>query len=339
MANDQMTKLEVEIPAPAQMQKLAEDLYWFRFSLPFRLNHINLYALDTKDGWLLLDCGINKPSNEEQWDMMLAGPMANRPIAGIIISHHHADHIGYAGALSARTGAPIFIGQTEYDMAHWALSQSEEHFGNVAGDAYAEFGLTAETVARTRAVGNYYRSLVGDLPAVTIVEAGHEFVTRHGRWTVRFDAGHSPGHLSLTEHDRKLYIGVDFLLPRISPNISVSLRNPDGDVLAAYFTYLEDMTKMAPDWLVISGHDWPYYGGAGRARALIAHHEARLASLLAPQRPLSTADAMHELFRFELTDHEVFFASCEARAHLNNLVTRGDMTSDVENGVSIFTPA
>ena len=336
---DQMTKLDVEIPAAGQMCQLAEDLYWFRFSLPFRLNHINLYAFDTEDGWLLLDCGINKPSNAEQWDIMLDGPLAGRLIAGIIVSHHHADHIGYAGSLSARTGAPIFIGQTEYDMAHWALSQSEENFGNVAGDAYANFGLTAETVARTRAVGNYYRSLVGDLPAVTIVEPGHEFVTRHGRWVVRFDAGHSPGHLSLTEYDRKLYIGVDFLLPRISPNISVSLRNPDGDVLAANFSYLADMTKMAPDWLVISGHDWPYYGGAARAQALIAHHESRLAALLAPNRPLSTAEAMQELFRFELTDHEVFFASCEARAHLNHLVTRGDMIRDVQKGVSIFTPA
>ena len=29
-----------------------------RFNLPFRLNHINLYAFDTKDGWLILDCAI-----------------------------------------------------------------------------------------------------------------------------------------------------------------------------------------------------------------------------------------------------------------------------------------
>jgi hypothetical protein len=35
--------------------------------------------------------------------------------------------------------------------------------------------------------------------------------------------------------------------------------------------------------------------------------------------------ASDHLFPFELTDHEVFFASCEARAHLNHLFHGGKM--------------
>ena len=53
-----MTPLAIDPPKAGEMVALADDLYWMRFSLPFRLNHINLYAFDTKDGWLLLDCGI-----------------------------------------------------------------------------------------------------------------------------------------------------------------------------------------------------------------------------------------------------------------------------------------
>ena len=53
-----MTALELTPPAAGAMRKLADDLYWIRFSLPFRLNHINLFAFDTDAGWLLLDCGI-----------------------------------------------------------------------------------------------------------------------------------------------------------------------------------------------------------------------------------------------------------------------------------------
>ncbi len=331
-----MRALEVEPPTPGQMTRLADDLWWFRFSLPFRLDHINLYAFDTVDGWLILDCGINKPGNAAQWQTMLNGPLSGRPIVGIIVSHHHADHIGYAGQLARITGAPLYIGQIEHDIAQWALGQSEESFGALSGDAYAAFGLDAETVARTRAVGNYYRSLVGDLPDMHIIAPGHSFVTRSGQWSVRFDAGHSPGHLSLTDAARGLYIGVDFLLPRISPNISVSLRRPDDDVLAQYFTYLDGMTTLPDDWLVISGHDWPYYGGGIRAKQLIDHHEARLQILRDATEPLSTADAMRRLFRFKLTDHEVFFASCEARAHLNHLVTRGLMRRHTEADKTVF---
>ena len=40
----------------------------------------------------------------------------------------------------------------------------------------------------------------------------------------------------------------------------------------------------------------------------------------------------------ELTDHEVYFASCEARAHLNHLVRRGEMACETTGGVARFTP-
>ena len=53
-----MPPLAIDPPKTGEMVALADDLYWMRFTLPFRLNHINLYAFDTKDGCLLLDCGI-----------------------------------------------------------------------------------------------------------------------------------------------------------------------------------------------------------------------------------------------------------------------------------------
>ncbi|MFZ9135808.1 MAG: hypothetical protein ACO208_07790, partial [Candidatus Puniceispirillaceae bacterium] len=51
---------------------------------------------------------------------------------------------------------------------------------------------------------------------------------------------------------------------------------------------------------------------------------------------MTTADAMATLFAFELTDHELFFASCEARAHLNHLVARGEMQIVQKAGVDYF---
>jgi hypothetical protein len=45
---------------------------------------------------------------------------------------------------------------------------------------------------------------------------------------------------------------------------------------------------------------------------------------------------MHALFAFDLTDHELFFASCEARAHLNHLVARNEMRIQTEDGIDYF---
>ena len=337
MSND-MIPLDVVAPQEGQIKQLADDLFWFRFTLPFRLNHINLFALETTAGWLLLDCGLNAESNAAQWPAILAKLQAKKPIIGIIVSHHHADHVGYAGALAGITGAPIFMGEREYEETALLLGYSDKEAADIGGSAYANFGLGDIGVGRRRDRGNYFRTLVGDLPEVQIVEPDHSFRTTAGVWEVLFYAGHSPGNMILMDHARHLYIGVDFLLPRISPNISVALRDPDHDVLADYFAYLEEMRELEDDWLIIPGHDWPFYGGAPRASQLIVHHEHRLGQLLNAGGPLTTNDAMALLFPFELTDHEIYFASCEARAHLNHLVTLDKMTRSTKDGIAIFAP-
>jgi glyoxylase-like metal-dependent hydrolase (beta-lactamase superfamily II) len=339
---DTMTPLATQPPAAGSMTPLADDLYWIRFTLPFRLNHINLYAFDTDEGWLLLDCCIEAEDTVSQWQSLLSGPLAGRPVCGIIVSHYHADHVGFAGALSSLTAAPIHMGREELEQARWNLGLSDAQSGDAMASAYARFGLPDETVARTRARGNYYRHLSGDLPAdVQIIAPGQEFRTKSGVWKARFDTGHSPAHLSLVDHIRKLHICVDFLLPRISPNISVPLRNIEADMLGHYLVYLQGLATLDKDWLIIPGHDWPYYGGGVRARQLIAHHAARLDQLrvAAADRDLTTADAMAVLFTFDLSDHELFFASCEARAHLNHLVERGEFTVKQTQGIDVFSGA
>ena len=338
-ATSSMTPLAIDPPKAGEMVALADDLYWMRFTLPFRLNHINLYAFDTTDGWLLLDCGINSQAIADQWQVMLNGPLAGRPVTGIIVSHYHADHVGYAGRLAAITGAPVYMGAIEHAQASWSLAKSDAEFGNVMGDTYARFGLDANVVDRIRAQGNYFRKLSGDLPDVTIIDTDHRFHTKSGLWVPRFDTGHSPGHMSLSDNDRKLHICVDFLLPRISPNISVSLRAIEVDMLGHYYSYLEQMRHLDDQWLIIPGHDWPYFGGGVRAADLIQHHNARLDQLraAAADAPMTTASAMAVLFAFELTDHELFFASCEARAHLNHLVARGEMQIRQDAGVDYFS--
>ena len=106
--DDKITALALAPPAAGAMQKLADDLYWIRFTLPFRLNHINLFAFDTDDGWLMLDCGIKGAATVDQWQALLDGPLAGRPVCGIIVSHYHADHVGYAGRLPP-TPVRLFI--------------------------------------------------------------------------------------------------------------------------------------------------------------------------------------------------------------------------------------
>ena len=132
----QLQRHEAAQPEDGKITRLGNDLVWYRFRMPFRLNHINLFALETEDGWLLIDAGINNQDTKLQWDFILPKLRARRPVVGILITHHHGDHIGYAGQLAKRTNAPIFISQIEHDIALNALEMSDENYGDMIASAY-----------------------------------------------------------------------------------------------------------------------------------------------------------------------------------------------------------
>ena len=109
-----------------------------------------------------------------------------------------------------------------------------------------------------------------------LLQAGDEIKTFAGSWRVRTDKGHSDAQISLMDRERGLFLSVDFLLPRISPNISADIRDPDFDLLSAYFIYLKEMTELPADMQIFPGHDWPFRHGGVRAQQLIDHHNHRL---------------------------------------------------------------
>ena len=83
-----MKQLPLELPQLNELVKLSPDLYWGRLPLPFRLNHINLYIIDTNDGWVIVDAGIYGEETKKYWKSLLSGLLSKKPIDKIIITHH-----------------------------------------------------------------------------------------------------------------------------------------------------------------------------------------------------------------------------------------------------------
>ena len=76
--------------------------------MPFRLDHINVWAIDTHDGWVLVDTGLNTPDTVADWLALMAqGPLA-RPLQGVYATHMHPDHIGLAGWFTRRVGCLVY---------------------------------------------------------------------------------------------------------------------------------------------------------------------------------------------------------------------------------------
>ena len=327
-----MIPLNIDLPQTHQLVRLSPDLYWGRLPLPFRLNHINLYIINTNDGWVLIDAGIYGQQTREYWKALLDSFLSYKPIDKIIITHHHVDHVGFASELAQMTGVDCYTSAAEKENAQFLFGLSANDFSELLVSHYRRYGLPESEITLGQNDSDRYRRFVPRLPEFREFSETNIINGSNSQWQCRLDSGHSSGQISLINEAESIFLPTDFLLPRISPNISADLRNADKDVLGDYLIYLKEMSNLSPEVKIYPGHDWPFKNGNERAKALIGHHNQRLELLLeaAKLRPISVSDGIDILFNRRFESHELFFAAGEARAHLTHLMCQRKVSKKTE---------
>src|SRR5262249_49482325 len=151
-------------PAPGEWLEVAAGVFWARVALPFRLNHVNVYLIDDGDAWNIVDTGIANSHAQETWNRLLGGRMAGRPVAKVLITHHHPDHVGLASFLADKLNAEVVMSGTEYllGLTYWLDSDAmkADHYR----DFYRTRGLDAEIAESILDRSGRYQSLTGPLP-------------------------------------------------------------------------------------------------------------------------------------------------------------------------------
>ena len=84
-------------PKPGEALRVAEGVFWVRLPLPMALDHVNVFVLDDGAGWTIIDTGMDRQAARRDWEKLLTGPLAGKPVSRVIVTHHHPDHIGLAG--------------------------------------------------------------------------------------------------------------------------------------------------------------------------------------------------------------------------------------------------
>jgi len=305
--------------------ELAEGIRRVTFPLPFGLDHVHCYLLRATDGsWTLVDTGLGLAGAEERWEQVLGS--LDAPVARILITHYHPDHVGDAATVAELTSAPVYEGAV--DRAQSLRAWGEEGAGRYAAHARAH-GLPPDEADELRRESDALRTLV-HLPAeVVTLEPERTFEG----WRVVHLPGHADGHLVLLR-DGVLIAG-DAILSRISPAICLY---PDArpDPLGDYFDSLDAIAELAPS-VAFTGHEEQVDDPAARARELRRHHERRLADTeaLLSAEPRSGYDVSLGLFGTELAPPLRRFALAETLAHLERLV-REDRAERVEEGGDWF---
>lgn len=313
-------------PAPGEAVRVAEGVLWLRLGLPFALDHINLFALDDGAGWTVVDTGVDTPASVAGWEAALAGPLGGRPVTRVVCTHMHPDHIGLAGWLCGRFGAPLLMSRLEYVTARMLMADAGRPAPPEGEVFYRAAGWTAEALEDwARGYGQFARG-VSPLPAsFRRLEAGDRLVVGGDDWRVVVGSGHSPEHVCLWRERDGVFIAGDQILPRISSNISVWPTEPDADPLGDWLASIDALEALLPDdLLVLPAHGEPFRGVKTRLAALRRGHATALERLVrALAEPRRAVDVFAALFARPVDGGLVSMATGEAVAHLNHLERQG----------------
>ncbi len=330
-------------PAPGEKVFVAPGIWWLRMPLPFALDHINLWLLEDGEGWTLIDSGYGSPETRALWGRIFAESLDGRPLTRIIATHFHPDHIGLAGFLCDHFGAPFFATEKEWLSARLARAEEGDDVAALRTRFARRAGLDPAAALRYAERGKAYRRAVPSLPpSYHRLEEGMTLVIAGRRYEVIVGEGHAPEHASFYCRESRVLIAGDQVLPKISPNISLTAQEPEGDPLGRYLSSLDRLgQRVARESLVLPSHNLPFYGLKERIEALQRHHLLRCQEVLrACSRPRSAAELLPVLFPRRLDTHEEGFALGEALAHLNHLVFQGAIERSASaDGVLCFSAA
>jgi glyoxylase-like metal-dependent hydrolase (beta-lactamase superfamily II) len=316
-------------PPPGGAVEVAAGVLWLRLPLPMALDHVNAYALDEGDGWSVVDPGMDTPAARASWSALLAGPLAGRPVARVIVTHHHPDHVGLAGWLTLG-GAELVIPRTAWLYARMLTLDVQERPSPEALALWRAAGMDRAEIDRRAALRpfNFADCVAPMRPGFTRLSEGQTLRLGGRDWTVRLGHGHAPDHATLWCADEGLVLGGDQFLPGITPHIGVYPTEPEADPLGEWLESCARFALLArADDLVLPGHRRPFRGLPARLAEMQAHHAAALDRLCAHlERPRSAVDCFPALFRREIGTPELGLAIAEALAHLNHLHRRGEIT-------------
>jgi glyoxylase-like metal-dependent hydrolase (beta-lactamase superfamily II) len=334
-------------PEPGAWVEVAPGVRWIRLPMPFRLDHINVWAIDDGDGWALVDTGLNTEASISAWLRLLAdGPMA-RPLTSVFVTHMHPDHVGLAGWFTRRANVPLWMSRLEYLSCRSLVADTgrEAPADGIRFCRSAGWAASAIDAYRSR-FGGFGKQIHALPDSFRRLKDGDEIRLGAHTWRVLMGAGHSPEHACLYCPARKLLISGDQVLPKISSNVSVHANEPEANPMQEWYETLAKLKAQVPaDVLVLPAHNDAFVGLHDRLDALGRSQDQaleRLRTLLA-EGPKRIVDVFGALFARPVDAGDaplLSLATGESVACMNYLRARGEIDRHLDaDGVAWYSRA
>jgi glyoxylase-like metal-dependent hydrolase (beta-lactamase superfamily II) len=294
------------------------------------LRYVLSYLIETRAGLALIDPGW---PDDEAWDGLTEGIRQTghdvTDVDAVLVTHHHADHIGLAKRVREVSGARVAL--------HTLDAKAMDGFNSMN-----DFADSDADWLRRRGVPE--AELVDMLPQRTggpmdfrieidvLLEDGDRPMGAGTPLRVLWTPGHTPGHICFIHEEHDVLLTGDHVLPRITPNISPS---PDNlaDTLGDYLGSLAALADLDVSE-VLPAHEYRFTGLPARVWQLRDHHARRLAEILdalAGGAGLTTLEVAGQLTWSRPWEQNLRFirrsAIGETYAHLLHLERLGQVTA------------
>lgn len=316
-----------EPPGEGEAIEVAPGILWMRLPLPMKLDHVNVYALDDGESWTVIDTGFASKRTKAIWRRLMSGPLQGRPVARVIVTHHHPDHMGLAGWFQSEFGAELVTTRTAWLFARMLTLDEQAVPARETMAFYQSAGMDPAVLARREAERPFnFADVVEPMPlGFTRIKQGDLIEIGGRHWDVHTGNGHAPEHATFWSRDDNLVLAGDQILLSISPNIGVYATEPMADPVADWLESCERLAGLAqPEHLVLGGHKLPFTGLPLRLKHLIDNHHGALARLLEfIETPKAAGECFLPLFKRSIGEGEYGLALVEAVAHLSHLYQAG----------------
>ena len=331
-------------PALGETIEVAPGVLWIRMTLPFALNHINLWAIEDGEGWAVVDTGVQDSETSAAWRQIFAKSFGGRPVTRVFVTHMHPDHVGMAGWITRRFGCRLWITRGEYLTCRVLVADTGREAPPEGTEFYRRAGWSEDQLETYRTRFGSFGKTVYALPdSYRRLHDGEIIQIGRYRWEVVVGNGHSPEHACLVCHEAGLLISGDQVLPRISSNVSVFPTEPDADPLGDWLSSIERLrSRIGPDVLVLPAHNEPFKGLHKRLDQLERNHVDSLDRLEEALAERARAiDVFPALFARPIRGEDaqlVSMATGESLAHLNRLLRAGRARFDLDgSGVGWYS--
>jgi glyoxylase-like metal-dependent hydrolase (beta-lactamase superfamily II) len=228
-----------------------------------RLEHAstNCYLLADGDAWTLVDAAFPKT-----WGPLVHAAhevgLRMRDLQGIVLTHGHFDHVGFAERAIEELGVPVFVHEQDRRLAAHPYRYKREHTPFLYPLLYprslgAVAGMVKAGALKVRGVED-----VSELP-------GEGTLDLPGRPEVVFTPGHTFGHCALLLRDTETLLSGDAIVT-LDPYKGI----PGAQIIAGAATADSEMALRTLDRIVatgartiLPGHGEPWRDGVEAAVA------------------------------------------------------------------------